>query len=137
MTDAYAIEIDFIKKWHEGLGQAIHYGDESNRIGVLALIVENKAHNDLDQIMLLKKIERFIDHNNDKLYLFVLNKNLSLPYNSPALEGIIYANAIKFYPGFEKARNIIDELKMRTDLQRYFLMFNCSALDIFDNTLVT
>ena len=58
MTDSYAIEIDFIKKWHEGLGQAIHYGDESNRIGVLALIADNNTHNDLEQIKLLKKIER-------------------------------------------------------------------------------
>jgi len=69
MTDAYAIEIDFIKKWHEGLGQAIHYGDESNRIGVLALIVENKVHNDLDQIKLIKKIERLCIEKGVKLIL--------------------------------------------------------------------
>ncbi len=59
MTDSYAIEIDFIKKWHEGLGQAIHYGDESNRIGVLALIDETNAHDqDIQHLELIRKIER-------------------------------------------------------------------------------
>jgi len=71
MTDTYAIEIDFIKKWHEGLGQAIHYGDESNRIGVLALIAEDKVHNDLDQIKLLKKIERLCIEKGVKLILLM------------------------------------------------------------------
>ena len=58
MTDSYVIEIDFLKKWHEGLGQAIHYGDESDRIGVLALIDQKNALQDLEHLKLLKKIER-------------------------------------------------------------------------------
>ncbi|MDF1588856.1 MAG: hypothetical protein P1P93_06820 [Gammaproteobacteria bacterium] len=59
MTDFYAIELDFIKKWHEGLGQAIHYGDESKRIGVLALIDETYSHEqDLQHLELIRKIER-------------------------------------------------------------------------------
>lgn len=69
MTDAYAIEIDFLKKWHEGLGQAIHYGDESTRIGVLALIDEKKAHEDLEHMKLLKKIERLCIKKGVKLIL--------------------------------------------------------------------
>jgi hypothetical protein len=69
MTDAYAIEIDFLKKWHEGLGQAIHYGDESTRIGVLALIAGNNAHEDLEQAKLLKKIERLCINKGVKLIL--------------------------------------------------------------------
>ena len=69
MTDAYAIEIDFLKKWHEGLGQAIHYGDESNRIGVLALIAGNNAHENLEQAKLLKKIERLCINKGVKLIL--------------------------------------------------------------------
>lgn len=69
ITDAYAIEIDFLKKWHEGLGQAIHYGDESTRIGVLALIAGNNAHEDLEQVKLLKKIERLCINKGIKLIL--------------------------------------------------------------------
>lgn len=69
MTETYAIEIDFLKKWHEGLGQAIHYGDESDRIGVLALIDENTAQEDLEHIKLLKKIERLCINKGVKLIL--------------------------------------------------------------------
>ena len=69
MTDDYAIEIDFIKKWHEGLGQAIHYGDESTRIGVLALIDGNIVHEDLKHMKLLKKIERLCIKKGVKLIL--------------------------------------------------------------------
>ncbi len=76
MTDTYAIEIDFLKKWHEGLGQAIHYGDESSRIGVLALIDGNNAHQDLKHFKLLKKIERLCTKKGVKLILLrPLNKN--------------------------------------------------------------
>ncbi len=69
MTAAYAIEIDFLKKWHEGLGQAIHYGDESTRIGVLALIDESKAHEDSEHMKLLNKIERLCLKQGVKLIL--------------------------------------------------------------------
>ena len=69
MTDSYAIEIDFLKKWHEGLGQAIHYGDDSIRIGVLALIDKDKAYEDLEQMKLLKKIERLCIKKGVKLVL--------------------------------------------------------------------
>lgn len=69
MTDNYAIEIDFLKKWHEGLGQAIHYGDESPRIGVLALIVDNPLKSDPEAINLIKKIERLCIKKGVKLVL--------------------------------------------------------------------
>lgn len=39
LTDTYAIEIDFIDKWQEGVGQALHYGDASSRTSCLALIL--------------------------------------------------------------------------------------------------
>ncbi len=35
----YAIEVDRVDKWHEGIGQATHYGTVTERIPVLALIV--------------------------------------------------------------------------------------------------
>lgn len=71
MTDSYAIEIDFLKKWHEGLGQAIHYGDESIRIGVLALIDENNSRPDFKRLKLLNKIERLCIKSGVKLVLLM------------------------------------------------------------------
>jgi len=51
LTDAYAIEVDFFHKWQEGLGQALHYGDVSGRIPILALIEEDKPAQDyLDRL---------------------------------------------------------------------------------------
>jgi len=38
MTDADAIEVDWPHKWHEGLGQALHYSDATGKKGILALI---------------------------------------------------------------------------------------------------
>lgn len=38
LTDQWAIEVDWINKWHEGLGQSLHYADATSRQGVLALI---------------------------------------------------------------------------------------------------
>lgn len=40
LSSDLAIEVDFLKKWHEGLGQAWHYGYVSDRQGVVALIID-------------------------------------------------------------------------------------------------
>ena len=42
MTDLYAIEIDFARKWHEGFGQALHYANATGKQGIVALIVPEK-----------------------------------------------------------------------------------------------
>ena len=55
LTETYAIEIDFIRKWQEGLGQAIHYGMALDKISVLAIIYDSK--ND-ESRALIKKIEK-------------------------------------------------------------------------------
>lgn len=41
LTDIYAIEVDRFGKWHEGIGQAAHYGSETGRLPCLALIIES------------------------------------------------------------------------------------------------
>ncbi len=46
LTTKYAIEVDYFDKWKEGLGQAIYYGKESNKIPCLALIVEDNFSED-------------------------------------------------------------------------------------------
>jgi len=38
MTDTEVIELDWPHKWHEGLGQALHYADATGKKPVLALI---------------------------------------------------------------------------------------------------
>lgn len=38
LTDQLAIEVDFQHKWHEGLGQALHYADATGKQGAVALI---------------------------------------------------------------------------------------------------
>jgi hypothetical protein len=46
LTDTQAIELDWLKgnKFHEGIGQALHYGDVTGQQPVLALI---SAHYDI------------------------------------------------------------------------------------------
>ncbi|MDD5156580.1 hypothetical protein [Sulfurimonas sp.] len=39
LTDKYAIEVDFAKKWAESIGQALYYADVTNKEPVVALIV--------------------------------------------------------------------------------------------------
>lgn len=41
LSDRYAIEVDRLDKWHEGIGQASHYGLAMNRIPCLALIIDS------------------------------------------------------------------------------------------------
>lgn len=38
LTDTYAIEVEWQHKWHEGLGQALHYADQTGKQGMLALV---------------------------------------------------------------------------------------------------
>jgi hypothetical protein len=39
LTEGTAVELDFAHKYHEALGQALHYSHETGRQGVAALIV--------------------------------------------------------------------------------------------------
>lgn len=40
LTDKYAVEFDFAPKYHECLGQALHYAARTNKQGVCVLIIE-------------------------------------------------------------------------------------------------
>jgi len=42
LTDDYAIEIDHVYKFHEGIGQALHYAYETNKKPGLALFMDDK-----------------------------------------------------------------------------------------------
>lgn len=41
LSERYAIEVDRLDKWHEGIGQASHYGLAVNKIPCLALIIDS------------------------------------------------------------------------------------------------
>ena len=47
LTDHYAIEVEFPHKWHEGLGQSLHYASASGRQGVLAVIAYAQGEDNL------------------------------------------------------------------------------------------
>lgn len=41
LSDAYAIEVDRLDKWHEAIGQASHYGLATGKVACLALIIDS------------------------------------------------------------------------------------------------
>ena len=66
ITDNYAIEVDFLHKWKEGLGQALYYAEVTKLIPVLALIVTDSVDKDL-----LKQIEGLCTEKGVKLLFLV------------------------------------------------------------------
>jgi len=40
VTDEYVIEVDFAKKWYEGVGQSLHYATVTGKKPGLALIID-------------------------------------------------------------------------------------------------
>ena len=66
LTDRYAIEVEFPHKWHEGLGQALHYANASGKLGVLAVIAYAQGESNLhgksrQQLELIEKLCRSND----------------------------------------------------------------------------
>lgn len=47
LTKGEAVEVEFIRKWHEGIGQALHYGSATDRQGVLAIVVSAQGEDKL------------------------------------------------------------------------------------------
>ena len=43
LTDEYAVEFDFARKWAEAIGQALHYSLLTGRTGAVVLIIEKKS----------------------------------------------------------------------------------------------
>ncbi|MCE5341698.1 MAG: hypothetical protein LLF92_11335 [Planctomycetaceae bacterium] len=64
LTDRYAIEVDFLPKWKEGLGQTICYANATNLIPVLAIIAPNPIDKDK-----LKQIEEISTKEGVKLLI--------------------------------------------------------------------
>ena len=53
LTDRYAIEVDRLANWKEGVGQAIQYREATAKVGCLALIVTSNDLNPDTQKLLL------------------------------------------------------------------------------------
>nr|WP_275758156.1 hypothetical protein [Sulfurimonas sp. SAG-AH-194-C21] len=67
LTDEYAIEVDFAKKWAESVGQSLYYGHMTNKAPAIALIVKK----DKDE-RYLKRVKVLTDKYGIKL--FVIDK---------------------------------------------------------------
>ena len=46
LTDEYAIEAEFDNKWKEGIGQALHYAESTNRKAAILFIKRAKSRKD-------------------------------------------------------------------------------------------
>ena len=44
LTDSYAIEVDFARKWGEAIGQSLNYGFQFNRQAGIVLILEKPSY---------------------------------------------------------------------------------------------
>jgi len=66
LTDNYAIEVDFAKKWAEGIGQSLYYADVTGKIPAVGLIVGKKDKRFLKR---LKRIAKKYD-----IKVFVIEK---------------------------------------------------------------
>lgn len=56
LTETYAIEIDFLKKWKEGVGQSLHYANATGKTACLALIVEHEGADVVKEIAYVDKL---------------------------------------------------------------------------------
>ena len=63
LTEEYAIEVDFAKKWAESIGQALFYADMTNRKPAISLIIGKK------ESRFLKRLERVSKKFNIKVYV--------------------------------------------------------------------
>ncbi len=79
LTQEYAIEVDRIEKWQEGIGQALHYSKASEKRPCLALIAE-PAHWPLDSQLIskLQYIDKLCMEQGIKLILLRNSENNSL-----------------------------------------------------------
>ena len=63
LTDEYAIEVDFGKKWAESVGQSIYYGLMTDRKPAVGLIISKK------ETRYLKRLEKVAGELGIKIYV--------------------------------------------------------------------
>jgi hypothetical protein len=55
LTDEYAVELDWLHKWHEGVGQALHYAELSGKEPVVAIGIKEMDY-DREKLKLAKRV---------------------------------------------------------------------------------
>lgn len=85
LTDTWAIEVDWANKWHEGLGQALHYSDATGRQGVVALIAygQGVGHLRENTRKTLERAERQCGKNGIKLIVLFPTLPRAVPQDPP------------------------------------------------------
>ena len=63
LTDEYAMEVDFAKKWAESIGQSLYYADMTQKQPAVGLIV---GKND---VRFLKRLEKIADKFDIKVFI--------------------------------------------------------------------
>ncbi len=70
VTDEFAIEVDFLEKWHEGIGQALHYGTATGKRPGLALTLRHDEWPVTGrELTVLREIDRLCQAQGIKLLL--------------------------------------------------------------------
>jgi len=67
LTDEYAIEVDFAKKWAESIGQSLYYAHMTNKKAAVGLIMDNKKDK-----RFLKRLNAIADKY--KIKVFIIKK---------------------------------------------------------------
>jgi len=57
LTDKHAIEVDWLDKWHQGIGQSLHYSYLSGKDPVLAIGLKEENYNK-DKLEMAKRVAR-------------------------------------------------------------------------------
>jgi hypothetical protein len=72
LTDAYAIEVDRLEKFHEAIGQALHYAKETGKKPAIAIFIEDQNQEDKEK---LKYVMRLCDYY--KIKVWFINEELA------------------------------------------------------------
>lgn len=63
LTNEYAIEVDWAKKWAEGVGQSLYYSHMTNKKAAIALISSSKNER------FIKRVEKISNKFNIRIYI--------------------------------------------------------------------
>lgn len=74
LTDRFAIEVERLENWHEGIGQSLHYGDQTGRLPCLALIL---VDDDWPLTLKRREVIRLVEDTAQKrgVRVFILRRN--------------------------------------------------------------
>ena len=71
LTDDYAIEVDSLEKFHEAIGQALHYAKETGKKPAIAIFIMEPKQSDKEK---LKYLIRLCNHY--KIKVWFINEEL-------------------------------------------------------------